>query len=130
MLAKQQFVALSNFRSELARFLRFSERAARAAGITPAQYQLLLHLRGFPGREWATVGELAARLQASSHGTGALINRCIALGLASKHRSEGDGRQVEVHLTPRAKLLVERIALQHHQELQSLREVFRVAHVS
>jgi DNA-binding MarR family transcriptional regulator len=130
LLAKQQFVALSNFRSELARFLRFSERAARAAGITPAQYQLLLHLRGFPGREWATVGELAARLQASSHGTGALINRCIALGLASKHRSEGDGRQVEVHLTPRAKLLVERIALQHHQELQSLREVFRVAHVS
>ncbi len=130
MLAKQQFIALSNFRSELARFLRFSEQAARTAGITPAQYQLLLHIRGFPGREWATVGELAARLQASSHGTGALINRCVALGLASKHRSNGDARQVEVHLTARARQLVERIALQHHEELQSLRDVFRVAHVS
>jgi DNA-binding MarR family transcriptional regulator len=130
VLAKQQFIALSNFRSELARFLRFSERAARVAGITPAQYQLLLHIRGFPGREWATVGELAARLQASSHGTGALINRCVALGLACKQRSEGDARQVEVHLTARAKLLVERIAAQHHEELQSLRDVFRVAHVN
>src|SRR5580692_4294350 len=99
MLVKQHFVALSNFRSELARFLRFSERAARGAGITPTQYLLLLHVRGFPGREWATVGELAVRLQASAHGTGALINRCVALDLVAKSRNDDDARQVEVHLT-------------------------------
>jgi DNA-binding MarR family transcriptional regulator len=130
MLAKQQYVALSNFRSELARFVRFSERASRAAGITPTQYLLLLHVRGFPGREWGTVGELAARLQASSHGTVALINRCRNAGLVDKQRSDGDARQVEVHLTARGKQLVERIALRHQEELQSLAEVFRVAHVS
>jgi DNA-binding MarR family transcriptional regulator len=130
MLAKQQFVALSNFRTELARFLRFSERAARAAGITPTQYLLLLHVRGFQDREWVTVGELASRLQGSAHGTVALINRCVALGLVSKHRSDEDARRVEVHLTARAQALVERIAVRHHDELQSLRSVFRVAHVS
>jgi DNA-binding MarR family transcriptional regulator len=130
MLPKQQYVALSNFRTELARFLRFSERASRAAGITPTQYLLLLHLRGFPGREWGTVGELAARLQASSHGTVALINRCRHAGLVDKRRSDGDARQVEVHLTARGRQLVERIALRHQEELQSLAEVFRVAHVS
>ena len=130
MLVKQHFVALSNFRSELARFLRFSERAARGAGITPTQYLLLLHVRGFPGREWATVGELAVRLQASAHGTGALINRCVALDLVAKSRNDNDARQVEVHLTARARALVERIAVQHRDELQTLRDVFRVAHVS
>jgi DNA-binding MarR family transcriptional regulator len=130
MLSKQQYVALSNFRSELARFLRFSERASRAAGITPTQYLLLLHLRGFPGREWGTVGELASRLQASAHGTAALINRCVAAGLVDKHRSDGDARQVEVRLTARGRQLVERIAVRHHEELQSLRDVLRVAHVN
>jgi DNA-binding MarR family transcriptional regulator len=130
MLPKQQYVALSNFRSELARFLRFSERASRTAGITPTQYLLLLHVRGFPGREWGTVGELAARLQASSHGTVALINRCVSAGLVDKQRSDGDARQVEVHLTSRGKQLVERIAMRHHEELQSLRDVFTVAYVS
>ncbi len=130
MLANRQYVALSNFRSELARFLRFSERAARAAGITPTQYLLLLHVRGFPGSNQATVGELAERLQASAHGTAALINRCAALGLVSKHRRDQDARQVEIQLTARAKRLLERIAVRHRDELQSLREVFRVAHVS
>jgi DNA-binding MarR family transcriptional regulator len=91
---------------------------------------LLLHIRGFPGPDPATVGDLARRLQASPHGTAALINRCVALGLVSKHRRAEDARQVEVHLTSRAKPLVERIAVRHRAELQSLSEVFRVAHVS
>ncbi len=130
MLPNLQYVALSDFRYELARFLRFSERASRDAGITPTQYLLLLHIRGFPDREWATVGELAERLQASSHGTVALTNRCVTAGLVNKYRSDGDARQVEVHLTARGKKLVEHIARRHHEELQSLHEVFRVAHVS
>ena len=96
----------------------------------PTQYLLLLHIRGFSGRDWATVGELAERLQSSPHGTAALITRCVALRLVSKRRSAGDGRCVEVHLTPRGQKLVERVAARHREELRSLREVFRVAHVS
>ncbi len=128
--SKTQYVGLSDFRFQLARFQRFSERATRAAGITQTQYLLLLHIRGFRGRDWATVGELAIRLQASPHGTAALIKRCVALRLEIKRRSATDARCVEVHLAPRGDKLVRRIALQHRNELRSLRNVFRIKHFS
>ncbi len=130
VISKQQFVALSNFRFELARFQRFSERAAYAAGITPKQYLLLLHIRGYAGRDWAAVGELAERLQSSPHGTAALIQRCIAVRLVKKRRSREDARRMKVYLTSRALKLVDVIAARHRDELQSLRDVFRVANVS
>ena len=130
MLSKTQYVGLSDFRFQLARFQRFSERATRAAGITQTQYLLLLHIRGFRGRDWATVGELATRLQASPHGTAALIKRCVALRLVIKRRNAADARRVEVHLAPRGDRLVHRIAAQHRDQLRSLRSVFRIKHVS
>jgi hypothetical protein len=117
MISKKQYVALSNFRSRLAGLQRFSERAARAAGIMPTQYLLLLHIRGFPGRDWASC-------------KAALIGRCAALQLVSKRRSDEDARRVEVHLTSRGRTLLERIAARHRDELKSLRAVFRVTHVS
>jgi DNA-binding MarR family transcriptional regulator len=129
MLADRDFAALSRFRTALAHFLRFSERAARAAGTTPAQYLLLLHLRGSPGG-CATVGELARRLEASAHGTTALISRSLKAGLVSKRRDSIDARRVEVHLTPRGRRRVEQIAARHREELVSLRAVFKVAHVT
>lgn len=128
-LPKREYVALSDFRFQLARFLRFSEGASRAAGITPRQYLLLLHVCGMHGRDWASVGELALRLQSSAHGTVGLVNRCIAGRMVSKHRSEEDARRVEVHLTPRGRNLVARIAARHMTELRSLRQVFQVSHV-
>jgi DNA-binding MarR family transcriptional regulator len=130
MLSQQELIDLSNFRFQLARFLRFSEQASRAAGITPKQYLLLLHICGTPGVDWATVGELAVRLQSSAHGTVALVNRCIRSRLVSKCRNGEDARRVEVHATPRGRHLVTRIAARHRTELKSLREVFRVAHVT
>ena len=127
MIGKQQYMALSEFRSRLAEFLHFSESAARAAGITPAQYLLLLHLRGFPGREWGTVGELAERLQASHQGTVALVQRCERNGLVNKRRSSDDGRCVQIRLTPRARGLVQRIAKCHAEALAQMDGVFRAA---
>ena len=73
MLRKIDYVSLSNFRHQLACFLRFSEKAAASAGITGKQYLLLLHVAGQKGRDWSRVGELANRLQSSPHGTVALI---------------------------------------------------------
>jgi DNA-binding MarR family transcriptional regulator len=130
MLTKQEYGALSNFRFQLSRFIRFSEGAARAAGITPKQYLLLLHICGTPDRDWASVGELAERLQASAHGTVGLVNRCNAAHLVTKRRNAEDARLVEVHATPLGRKLVQRIATRHRTELQSLRKVFRVSHVS
>ena len=130
MISPKVFAALSEFRFQLARFQRFSVAAARGAGLTQTQYLLLLHIKGYAGRDWATVGELAQRLQASPHGTAALVGRCVALGLVSKVRSREDGRRVEVHLTRRGERLVGRVATLHRNELRSLRKVIRVAHVS
>ena len=123
-------MSLSNFRYQLACFLRFSEGASRDAGITPKQYLLLLHIRGTQGRAWASVGELAERLQSSPHGTVALINRCMARRLVAKRSNKKDARCVEVHLTALGKALVARIAARHRAELRSMKSSFRVANVS
>lgn len=129
-LSKQQFEALSEFRYQLRRFLRFSEDAAKAAGITPLQYQLILHVRGFPGRDWATVGELAERLQMKHHGVVALLTRCEEAGLVRRRKSETDRREVEVHLLALGQKHLQRLASLHEAELRSLRATFQVAQIT
>jgi DNA-binding MarR family transcriptional regulator len=98
-------------------------------GLTTTRYLLLLHVAGRPGREWASVGELAECLQASHHGSVALVGRCVALGVVECRSNAEDGRRVEVHLTPKRRRLVERIAGLHRDELQSFRDVFRIENV-
>ena len=78
---KGQFERLSSFRWKLRRFLRVSEDICRDVGITMLHYQLLLHTQGFEGREWASIGEIAERLQAQPHGVVALVTRCEQAGL-------------------------------------------------
>jgi len=119
-LLKEDFEALAQFRYQLRLFLRFSEDACRRSGITPLQYQLLLQTKGFPGRQWASLTELAERLQAKHHGVVALVSRCEALGLVRRKSSFTDLRQVEVHLTAKGERHVERLAHIHRSELTSL----------
>lgn len=120
-LAKGDFEVLAEFRYQLRRFLRFSEEATRRSGLTPLQYQLLLQIKGFPGRDWASVGELAERLQAKHHGAVALVSRCEAAGLVSRRPSRDDQRRVEVHLTAAGERCVMHLARLHREELRSVR---------
>lgn len=115
-MSKQEFETLSEFRYRLRRFLRFSEQVTRKHGITPLQYQLLLHIKGFPGRNWATVGELAERLQAAHHGTVALISRCEDLGWVERRQGQSDRREVEIHLTAAGEKMAEKMARLHRDE--------------
>ncbi|WP_326534147.1 MarR family winged helix-turn-helix transcriptional regulator [Pseudorhodoferax sp.] len=124
---KQRYEALSDFRYQLRCFLRFSENAARAEGITALQYQLLLHTQGFPEREWATIGELADCLQAQPHGVVALVTRCEEAGLVQRHTSAMDRRQVEVHLLPAGRRKLALLAAQHAEQLAALNEAVRIA---
>src|SRR5271169_3080430 len=98
-LSKAEFEALSSFRYQLRRFLHLSELLTSRAGITNLQYLLLLHIKGFPEREWTTITELAERLQSKHHGVVALVTRCEKLGLVERRPGRSDGREVEVHLT-------------------------------
>lgn len=118
-MAKADFEALAQFRYQLRRFLRFSEEVTQAHGVTPLQYQLMLQIMGFPGRNWATVTELAERLQSKHHGVVALISRCESLGLVQRRASTSDLRQVEVRLTARGERCVEALASVHRAELGS-----------
>ncbi|TLF52315.1 winged helix-turn-helix transcriptional regulator [Halomonas urmiana] len=125
-LTKQDFQRLSHFRYQLRCFLRQSEDICREHGLTPLQYQLLLHLLGFEGGEWASVGQLAERLQAKHHGTVALVDRCQQLGLVERRPSRADRRRIEVHLLPRGSELARRIAELHQPELRHLQEEFHL----
>ena len=115
-LTKKEFETLSEFRYRLRRFLRFSEQVTRKNGITPLQYLLLLHVKGFPGRNWATVGELAERLQAQHHGVVALISRCEKLGWVERVQGQSDRRAVEVHLTESGERMAAKMAQLHREE--------------
>ena len=121
-MTKTDYERLAQFRYQLRRFLRFSEDVTRRQGITALQYLLLLQIRGFPGREWATVGELAERLQAKQHGVVSLISRCEAAGLVRRSVSRSDRRRVEVKLTRKGEERLERLARIHRAELLSLQE--------
>lgn len=125
-LDKSDFAALSEFRYQMRRFERFSEDVVQAQGITPLQYLLLLHIKGYPGRDWATVGELAERLQAKHHGVVALATRCEAMGLVVRRVSETDRRRVEIHLLPQGETILAQLAEQHRIELLSLEGVFTI----
>ncbi|MBB5464614.1 DNA-binding MarR family transcriptional regulator [Paraburkholderia sp. Clong3] len=128
-LVKSDFEQLSQFRYQMRRFERFSEQAAQSEGITPLQYLLLLHIKGYPERDWATVGELAERLQAQHHGVVALVSRCEALNLVRRQVSETDRRQVEVHLERAGERVLERLAALHRAELRSLEGSFQVPRI-
>lgn len=119
-LDKEDFERLSQFRYQLRCFLRRSEDICRKHGLTALQYQLLLHLRGFAERDWATVGELAERLQAKHHGTVALIDRCEQLSLVERRQGREDRRQIEVHLLEEGIERVTRIAEAHQPDLYQL----------
>jgi len=128
-LTKLNFEQLSSFRYQMRRFERFSEDAAQDEGITPLQYLLLLHIKGYPGRDWATIGELAERLQAQHHGVVALVSRCEALGLVERKVSDRDRRQVEVHLLDAGEQILQRLAEMHRVELRTLEGTFTIPQI-
>jgi DNA-binding MarR family transcriptional regulator len=126
-LGKDDYERLSHFRHRLRHFLRASELLCKKHGLTPLQYQLLLHVMGFPGRSWATVGELAERLQAHHHGVVALVDRCEAIGLLERRPGRVDQRTVEIHLLAKGEKLLARVAALHQDELQRLLREFAAA---
>jgi DNA-binding MarR family transcriptional regulator len=124
--SKTQLETLSDFRFRLTEFVRFSEAAARNAGLTPVQYLLLLHLCGYPDRDWATVRELATRLHASHQSTAALIERCVRKGLVRKRRNKDDARCVEVHPAASTRRLIEQVATMHRERILAMGATFRL----
>lgn len=117
-LSKNDYETLSAFRYALRRFLRFSEEAAESVGLTPQQHQALLAVKGFPGREQVTNGELAERLQIKHHSAVGLVNRLEAQGLIARTQGESDKREFYITLTAKGGELLERLTAVHREELR------------
>jgi DNA-binding MarR family transcriptional regulator len=124
-LTKQDFEALARFRFGIRRYLRFSEETVRDHGLAPQQYVLLLALKGFPEREWATVRELADRLQLRHHSVVELVNRAQRQGLVERARHPGDARAVQVLLTKDGEAILTRLSALHRDELRRMELALR-----
>lgn len=116
---KADYELLAEFRYTLRKFLGFSEAAAAAKGLTPQQYQALLAIEGFPGRNRVMIGELAEQMQVAHHSAVGLVNRMQALGLVRREASKTDRRRVEVSLTAKGLSILQTLYLAHREELQS-----------
>ncbi len=119
-LRKAQYETLAAFRHALRKFMHFSETAAQAAGVTPQQHQALLAIKGFPGRDRITVGELAERLQLRHHSTVGLIDRLVMDKLVARVPSPADRRQVFIRLTSGGEKTLEKLSTLHRKQLQHI----------
>jgi DNA-binding MarR family transcriptional regulator len=119
-ISKSQYESLAAFRFALRKFVRFSEDAAVSAGLTPQQHQALLAIKGFPGRDHVTVGELAERLQIKHHSTVGLIDRLVLENLVARDVCAEDRRQVYVRVTPRGEGMLEDLVALHREQLRVL----------
>jgi len=115
------FQELAQFRYRIRRFLRFSEQAARAAGVTPQQHQLMLGIAGFTGRGWANISELAEFLQERHNAVVELVTRASRAGLVTRQAIADDRRVVRVELTSRGRSILMRLSALHRKELRSIR---------
>jgi DNA-binding MarR family transcriptional regulator len=124
-LTDADYQELASFRYELRRFLRFSEDAARAAGLTPQQHQLLVAVRGHVGDEPATVGEIAESLQIKHHSAVGLLDRMEEAGLVRRVHSPADSRRVHVMIAPAGEAVLHSLASVHRREYRQLEAVLR-----
>jgi DNA-binding MarR family transcriptional regulator len=119
-LSDNQFGRLLAFRVALRRFLHWSEQQAADAGLTAAQHQLLIVVRGHPDKAGPTITDIANYLFVRHHSAIGLVERARVLGLVERHRDEKDQRLVRVRLTPLGDERVHALAVPHLRELRRL----------
>lgn len=119
-MKKAQYEMMAELRYSLRKFFRFSEQAAEEAGSTPQQYQALLAIKGFPGRDQITIGELAEQLQIRHHSAVGLANRLVAEGYARRVPDTKDRRQVFVALTANGEAVLDNLAGIHREQWRNM----------
>ena len=125
VLTKANYEALAEFRCELRKFLAFSESAAIEAGLTPQQHQMLLAIKGAPGGETLSIGQIADRLLVRHHTIVELVDRLAELGLVARNPDPADGRKIQVSLTKDGNGAIDRLSSIHVEELRSIRPTLR-----
>jgi len=119
-LSDADYRRLLEFRDGLRRFLRWSEDQAAAVGLTPAQHQLLLAIRGHSESQDPTIGELAEHLQLRHHSVVGLVNRAELAELVTRWSDADDQRVVHLALTDVGKRCLEQLSAAHLEELRRM----------
>ena len=122
-LTRSDFENLLAFRTSLRRFLYWSQTQAHAAGLTPAQHQLLVAIKGHPGNQPPTIGDLAGYLLLRHHSAVELVDRAAAAGVVQRCPDPADGRVTRVGLTADGESRLARLAPAHLDELRQLAPV-------
>ncbi|HET9076462.1 MAG TPA: helix-turn-helix domain-containing protein [Acidimicrobiales bacterium] len=117
-----EYRALAQFRRALRSFLHFSEEAARSAGLTPSQHQLLLAVRGADTDQPPSIGEVADWLKLRHHSTVELVNRAEAAGLLRRVPDPDDHRLQRLILTDLGTTRLDALSTLHREELRRFRE--------
>ena len=119
-LTDDDYRRLLELRTGLRRFLRWSERQAQAANLTPAQHQLMLAIRGHPDPRGPTLGEVAEYLVLRHHSAVGLVDRAEAAGLLARVEDPDNLRVVRLRLTDDGARQLGALSAQHLQELAHL----------
>jgi DNA-binding MarR family transcriptional regulator len=119
-LTEEDYRRLLQFRKALRAFLHWSETQAAAAGITPAQHQLLLAVRGHGDPKGPTIGDLAGHLMLRHHSAVELVDRAELAGLVQRTSDPSDQRFVHVRLTRSGSAKLTKLAAAHLEELERL----------
>ena len=122
-LTRGDFENLLAFRTSLRRFLHWSRTQAQAAGLTPAQHQLLVAIKGHPSGQEPTIGDLAGYLLLRHHSAVELVDRAAAAGLVERRSDAEDGRVTRVGLTADGEARLNKLAATHLDELRNLAPV-------
>jgi DNA-binding MarR family transcriptional regulator len=113
------YPTLAELRYRIRKFLRVREVAARAAGVEPQQYLVLLQLKGLEDRRPPTIGVLAERLQIRHHSVVELVDRLARRGMVARRRDTRDRRGVAVELRAKGRAVLRRLALQSLADLET-----------
>jgi DNA-binding MarR family transcriptional regulator len=116
----EDYRRLLELRTGLRRFLRWSEQQAKAAGLAPAQHQLLLAIRGHDGNCGPTVGDVAGHLLLRHHSAVGLVDRAEAAGLVTRAQDRDNVSVVRLALTAKGARALETLSEQHLEELEHL----------
>jgi DNA-binding MarR family transcriptional regulator len=119
-LTDRDYTNLLRFRTELRRFDSWSHEQAQRVGLTHAQHQLLLAVRGHADTRGPTIGEAAEYLNTRHHSVVGLVDRAERLGVLARERDPDDARVVRLRLTALGAARIEQLTEVHIAELARL----------
>src|SRR5665213_1476074 len=108
---------LAEFRFQLRKFLRFSEIAAEAAGISVQQYQMLQVIAAMPEGQGASISYLADRMILRHNSAVELVDRAVRAGMVRRESDDEDLPPSTIRFITECDKVVKQLYPTHLEEL-------------